>query len=108
MISRTNTPAADRKTTRGVLSATGVLRILIIIQEAKLGYYVSNNAFADYHFMIWNPNGYWLHKPGTTAILKYKYTSISSTWYPEAYMVGTGWVQDATFTYKGIVKYVVY
>lgn len=74
----------------------------------RVGYFVSNNAFADYHFMRWNANGYWLHKPGTTAILKYKYLSVSNTWYPEAYVVGTGWLQDTTFTYKGTVKYVVY
>ena len=58
--------------------------------------------------MKWNANGYWLHKPGTSAIIRYKYTNLTSTWYPEGYFMSSGWAHDNTFTYKGIVKYVVF
>ena len=73
----------------------------------RLGYKYNNNSFADYHFMK-KASGYWLHKPGNTAILRYKGYNLSSTWYPEAYIMNGGWAYDHSFSYKGGVKYVAY
>ena len=71
----------------------------------RMGY--SSGDFVDYHFMIWNTSGYWLHKPGTTAILRYKNTSLTSPWVPEAYISG-GWYIDTSFTYNGTTLYVAF
>ena len=73
----------------------------------RMGYTYGGYAY-DYHFMKWS-GSFWLHKPGNTAILRFKSTSLSSTWYPEAYFVNAGvWMHDNTFRYNGIVKYVAY
>lgn len=78
--------------------------------ETKIAFrlgYDSNGTYVDYHFMVWKPAGYWLHKPGSTAVLQYKYTNLSSAWVPEAYY-NYVWYIDYSFTYNGTVKYVVY
>ena len=49
-----------------------------------------------------------VHKPGTSAALRYKYSSISSTWIPEAYFQDLGWCVDNAVTYRGAVAYVVF
>ena len=78
--------------------------------ETKIGFRLGFDPagkYIDYHFMVWNTSGYWLHKPGTTAILKYKYTSLSNSWVPEAYWNG-GWYMDTSFTYNGTMMYVAF
>ena len=78
--------------------------------ETKIAFrlgYNSSGTYVDYHFMVWNPAGYWLHKPGTTAVLQYKNTNLSPAWVPEAYYDYV-WYIDYSFTYNSTVKYVVY
>lgn len=50
-------------------------------------------------------SGYWLHKPGTTAILIYENDATSGSWPSEYY--SNGW-KMGNFSYTGYVSYVVY
>lgn len=69
---------------------------------------VPNSSKYDFHFMKYNQsNGYWYHKPGSTAVLKYKGDPKSSVWIYEDYIDGS-WRVISSFTYNSAIKYIVY
>ena len=62
----------------------------------------------DYHVAKCNEAGGWLHKPGYTNPLKFKYAPASSTpWVYESYN-GSKYVRDEDVTYSGTIYYISY
>ena len=59
----------------------------------------------DYHFMKYD-GGDWYHKPGRTAILKYKYEPDHSVWTNEGYHNGVTYAP--TITYNSDIYYIRY
>lgn len=78
-----------------------------ILIAMRVGYNYGNNTY-DYHFMRYNQTtGYWYHKPGDSAILKYKYNAKTTVWYYEEYDDGE-WILNSNLTYNSEIKYVVF
>lgn len=71
----------------------------------RVGYHSNLNKY-DYHFMRYNQNGYWYHKPGSSAVLKYKYNAKTTTWSSEYYENGNWTIPS--FTYNSDIRYIVY
>lgn len=61
---------------------------------------------ADYHFMRYD-SGSWYHKPGFTAILKYKYQPSYKIWTNE-YVDSQGTSHESSFTYDSEIYYISY
>ncbi len=64
----------------------------------------------DYHWMKYTKSANaWLHKPGETAILRFKTQENVSSWKGESYNGETGkWSINNSLTYTGEIKYIVY
>ncbi len=78
-----------------------------ILIAMRVGYNSSGSNY-DFHFMRYNQsNGYWYHKPGSTAVLKYMGNPKTTTWKDEFYNNGK-WYINNNITYNSTIKYVVY
>ena len=63
--------------------------------------------YIDYHFMRYMPSTTkWNHKPGLTAVLKYKYSPASYNWTNEAFD-GVNYL-PGTIIYSGSIGYIIY
>lgn len=81
----------------------------LTVYAIRKGQYDASPYYADYHVMKYTTStASWLHKPGSSAILRYKYTpSTSRNWTNE--MIGVGqnyW--PSTITYSGTIYYIYY
>ncbi|MFA7126576.1 MAG: leucine-rich repeat domain-containing protein, partial [Bacilli bacterium] len=66
-------------------------------------------AFNDYHFMKYHPDGgYWTHKPGTTAILKYNHQPADKGWIQEGIIDSSGTAAIGNLVYNSEIYYIVY
>jgi hypothetical protein len=64
-------------------------------------------SYNDYHFMKYNrEDGYWYHKPGDSAPLKYKYHPSYDTWTDERSFGGIE--HEGDIEYDGDIWYIVY
>lgn len=67
------------------------------------GHYIGSSVETDYHFMKYD-NGNWYHKPGGTAILKYKYSpNYQVPWHQEYVLFGVS--NHADFVYEGDIYF---
>lgn len=66
--------------------------------------YDDNGDYKDFNFMTLDSSGYWLHKPGDSAVSIYRSTDISSAWPAENYD-SEGWQIDDSFSYNGTISY---
>lgn len=74
---------------------------LICIRTGRNG----DNTLCDYHVMKYE-NGAWYHKPGGTAILKYKYEPEKQIWTNESYH--NGLYSSPSYTYASDIYYIRY
>jgi hypothetical protein len=77
----------------------------------RIGHFTSGmgdyNDFKDYHFMKYNKeDGYWYHKPGSSAPLKYKYHPAYDSWTGENSFNGIE--SEGQVIYDGDIWYIVY
>lgn len=74
----------------------------------RTGYYIYNSLWTDYHFMRYDKNtDSWYHKPGLSAVLKYKYNPISNVeWTNENSSKGI--INDYSIIYDSEIYYILY
>lgn len=66
-------------------------------------------ALNDYHFMKYHPDGgFWTHKPGGSAILKYNYQPADKVWIQEGIIDSSGTSQKGNLIYDSEIYYIVY
>lgn len=69
----------------------------------------SDKAENDYHFMKYDrSSAAWLHKPGASAILKYKYTPSNSRKWKLEGVIGNEHACDPNTLYDSSIHYIVY
>ncbi|MCL2062464.1 MAG: leucine-rich repeat domain-containing protein [Firmicutes bacterium] len=67
----------------------------------------TNNSPHDYHFMRYNQaDGWWYHKPGNTAILRYKHHPSAQNWSNEYSWYGTE--DSGSIVYNSAVYYITF
>ncbi len=78
-----------------------------ITNKQKLICLRKNSEGADYHFMTYNiEDGYWYHKPGNTAVLRYNYEpSNDRVWTNEYYDISP---RESTLVYDSEIYYIAY
>ena len=74
----------------------------------RTGYFIDNSRFTDYHFMRYDKNtDSWYHKPGPSAVLKYKYNPTSNVeWTNESSREGI--IKDYSIIYDSEIYYILY
>lgn len=74
----------------------------------RTGYFIYNSRWTDYHFMRYDKNtDSWYHKPGPTAVLKYKYNPTSNVeWTNENSYEGN--INDYSYIYDSEIYYILY
>ena len=78
--------------------------LIAVRKTTNTGFLVQN----DYHFMKYHPDGgFWTHKPGTTAILKYKYQPDDKPWTNE-YINRFGIASPGNIVYDSEIYYIIY
>lgn len=79
--------------------------LIAIRKTTKTGLFVTK----DYHFMKFHPEGgFWTHKPGSTAILKYNHQPGDKDWIQEAIINSSGTAIKGDVVYDSEIYYIVY
>ena len=79
--------------------------LIAVRKTTNTGFLAQN----DYHFMKYHPDGgFWTHKPGTTAILKYKYQPGDKPWKQEGIIDRFGTAQEGSLVYDSEIYYIIY